>query len=118
MAALFSRLQDALGDRLGKDVYLISISVDPEIDTPERLKAYAARFRGRPGWVFVTGEKRNVDAALAKLGQKVDDKQDHMSQFLVGNLRTGLWKKIPFATYSFEDIKRIVESVVADAGAL
>src|SRR5678815_2101680 len=47
----FEKMQDALGDRLGKDVFLISISVDPETDTPTRLKEYGRRFHARPGWI-------------------------------------------------------------------
>ena len=48
-------VQNWLGSRLGRDVFMVSISVDPETDTPERLKAYAERFRAREGWQFVTG---------------------------------------------------------------
>ena len=93
MAATFARLQDWLGSRLNTDVYMLSISVDPETDTPERLKAYAKGFRARPGWFFLTGKKDNVDTVLRKLGQYVEQKQDHSNVFLIGNDRTGLWKK-------------------------
>src|ERR1051325_1899561 len=44
------RIQEALGDRVGKDVFLVSISVDPEADTPARLKDYARKFHAGPGW--------------------------------------------------------------------
>ena len=64
----FEKIQEALGDRLGKDAFLISISVDPETDTPTRLKEYGRRFHARPGWIFLTGKKENVDWALYKLG--------------------------------------------------
>ena len=52
------RIQEALGDRLGKDVFLVSITVDPVTDTPERLKEYAQKFHARPGWSFLTGRRR------------------------------------------------------------
>src|SRR6185369_9293698 len=66
------KVQEALGDRLGKDVFLISMSVDPETDTPSRLKEYSSRFHARPGWIFLTGKKENIDWALYKLGQYVE----------------------------------------------
>src|SRR5690349_12301364 len=63
----FEKIQEALGDRLGKDAFLISITVDPQTDTPPRLKEYSRRFHARPGWLFLTGKKENVDWALYKL---------------------------------------------------
>src|ERR1051326_3473108 len=50
MAGVLAGLQERLGDHLGKDVFLLSFSVDPETDTPEKLKTYAENFRARPGW--------------------------------------------------------------------
>ncbi|HEX8117884.1 MAG TPA: SCO family protein, partial [Pyrinomonadaceae bacterium] len=71
------KIQEALGERVGKDVFLVSISVDPLTDTPPRLKEYAQKFHAKPGWVFLTGRKENVDWALYKLGQYVESKDDH-----------------------------------------
>jgi protein SCO1/2 len=79
---------------LGKDAVIISISVDPTVDTPPALKAYAKKLNARPGWYFMTGDKQNVDFALKKLGQFVDDKQDHLNIFIIGNERTGCGKKL------------------------
>jgi len=113
MASSLAKIQDHLGDRVGKDVRLVSISVDPTADTPAKLKAYAARFHARPGWYFLTGKKENVDLALRKLGQYVDDKNDHTNVILVGNDRTGLWKKA-FGLAQPKDLIPIVDSVVND----
>ena len=66
------KIQNHLGDRVGKDVNLISITVDPVNDTPAKLKEYGARFHAKPGWYLLTGSKENVQAALSKLGQWVD----------------------------------------------
>lgn len=115
MSANFARLQEHLGDRLGKDVRLISISVDPVTDTPAKLKEYAARFHAKPGWYFLTGAKGNVEEALKKLGQYVEDKDDHLNLFLVGNERTGLWKKA-FGLASPDQLFPIVDSVIDDTG--
>ena len=107
------RLQDALGDHVGKDVHIISISVDPTVDTPANLREYARKLHARPGWYFLTGEKQNVGTALTKLGQFVDDKQNHLNIIIIGNDRTGLWKKA-FALAPPEELFKVVESVLND----
>jgi protein SCO1/2 len=110
------KVQDSLGDRLGKVVYLISISVDPAVDTPARLKEYAKKLNARPGWYFLTGEKANVDFALHKLGQYVENKQDHTNIFIIGNERTGLWKKA-FGLAKPDELIKVVDSVIDDRPA-
>jgi len=107
------KLQVALGDHVGKDVFIISISVDPAVDTPASLKEYAKKLHARPGWYFLTGEKRNVDWVLNKLGQYVNDKQDHLNIFIIGNERTGLWKKA-FGLARSDELVKVVESVLND----
>jgi len=109
----FEKIQDALGDRLGKNVFLVSISVDPETDTPTRLKEYGRRFHARPGWMFLTGKKENLDWALYKLGQYVETKDDHTSIFIIGNEPKGLWKKA-FGLAKPDELIRIVEDVIND----
>jgi cytochrome oxidase Cu insertion factor (SCO1/SenC/PrrC family) len=116
VAATLARIQAALGDRLGRDVVLLSLSVDPQTDTPARLKEYAARLGARPGWYFLTGSKQNVDLALQKLGQYSERKEDHTNLLIVGNERTGLWKKV-FGLAKPEEILAIVQGVLDDRGA-
>src|SRR5271165_5102448 len=113
MGANLARIQKWLGPRLGTDVVLISISVDPETDTPGALKHYCARFDARPGWYFLTGKKQNVEFVLRKLGLYVEDKQDHLNLFLIGNDRTGLWKKALGVSDS-EKLIGVVKSVLED----
>lgn len=107
------KVQEALGDRVGKDVRLISISVDSTVDTPAVLKEYAKRLHAGPGWYFLTGDKKNVDFALQKLGQFVTDKQDHLNIIIIGNERTGLWKKA-FGLAQSDELVKVVESVLND----
>lgn len=109
----FVRIQEALGERLGKDVFLVSITVDPVNDTPEKLKEYAQKFHARAGWWFLTGTKENIDQALYKLGQYVQDKNSHKTIILIGNEATGLWKKA-FGLASAEDLIKLVEEVSND----
>jgi protein SCO1 len=93
MLASFAKIQEHFADRLGKDLFMISITVDPQTDTPETLAKYAEQWKARPGWLFLTGEKENVDAALFKLGQYAESKETHSNVFIIGNEATGLWKK-------------------------
>ena len=109
------KVQEALGDRLGKDAHIISISVDPDVDTPPELKAFSKKFHARPGWYFLTGNKEDVAFVLKKLGQYVEDKNDHYNIVIIGNDRTGLWKKA-FGLAKSEEIIKIVESVLDDKG--
>jgi protein SCO1/2 len=115
VAATLAKLQAALGERLGRDLYLLSFSVDPQNDTPARLKEYAARFGARPGWFFLTGKKENVDFALQKLGQYVEQRETHSNLLIVGNERTGLWKKV-FGLSKPEEILTLVKGVLDDRG--
>ena len=109
------KIQEVLGDRVGRDVFLVSITVDPEVDTPPRLKEYARKFHAGPGWIFLTGKKENLDWALYKLGQYVENKDDHKTIFIIGNEPTGLWKKA-FAIANLAELVQVVESVVNDKG--
>ena len=95
MTANLARVQKYLADRLGRDIVMISISVDPETDTPPVLKAYAEKFNVQPGWYFLTGKKDNVEWVLYKLGGYVPDKNDHTSLLIVGNVAHGGWRKVP-----------------------
>lgn len=109
------KIQQALGDHIGRDVFLVSITVDPETDTPARLKDYAKKFHAGPGWTFLTGKKENLDWALYKLGQYVEKKDDHTTVFIIGNETTGLWKKA-FGMANVAELVQVVESVVNDKG--
>ena len=115
-SVIWRRCKQALGDRVGKDVHIISISVDPMVDTPANLKEYAKKLNARPGWYFLTGEKQNVDLALKKLGHLVANKQDHLNIFIIGNERTGLWKKA-FGLAKSDELVKVVESVLNDKPA-
>lgn len=109
----FERVQEALGERLGKDAFLVSITVDPTTDTPPRLKEYSGRFHARQGWIFLTGKKENVDWALYKLGQYVEARDDHTTIIIIGNEPKGLWKKA-FGLAKPDELVKIVEDVIND----
>ena len=104
LAATFARLQKEMGDKVGKDVHLISISVDPLTDTPERLKAWGARFKAGPGWTFVTGDKQEMDKLLSALGAPVSKREDHTPALIIGNDSKGVWTR----TYGLAKINQII----------
>lgn len=113
MLATFAKIQQRYEDRLGKDLVLISVSVDPEHDTPETLAAYAEQWQAKPGWFFITGEKANVDTALFKLGQYTENKEGHSNVFIIGNETTGLWKKVRGLSKP-ESIFPLIDEVLQD----
>ncbi len=92
--AHLASVQQYLGDRLGRDVFILSISVDPTNDTPAALKKYARSYKARRGWYFLTGEKENIKIVRAKLGVYEEDKMQHTGLLILGNEATGQWRKI------------------------
>jgi protein SCO1/2 len=113
MGRTFLHLQNKLGDRVGSEVILISITVDPENDTPAKLRAYAKQMGAKPGWYFLTGTRAEVDAALGKLGQYAESREMHKNIIIAGNDRTGLWKKA-LAIAPTDEVWKVVSSVVDD----
>ncbi|MDQ5846506.1 MAG: SCO family protein [Acidobacteriota bacterium] len=111
MSRTFSKLQQMLDERAVKDVVFVSITVDPELDTPERLKKYAATMGARPGWLLLTGTRANVDFIHKKLGQYVEEKADHRNIIIIGNEPTGLWKKA-FGLAKPDELYAVLETVV------
>jgi cytochrome oxidase Cu insertion factor (SCO1/SenC/PrrC family) len=104
LAATFARVQKDLGDKVGRDVHFISISVDPVTDTPERLKAWGAKFKAGAGWTFVTGDKQEIDKLLNALGASVARREDHSPSVIVGNDAKDVWTR----TYGLARTSQIV----------
>lgn len=96
------RVQKLLGDRVGQDVFMYSVTIDPETDTPEVLNDYAKKFRAGPGWLFLTGKEADITLIRKKLGIYIEDIQsrdstDHNLTLVIGNQKTGRWmKRSPF----------------------
>jgi cytochrome oxidase Cu insertion factor (SCO1/SenC/PrrC family) len=112
LGATFARVQKELGDKVGRDVRLISISVDPATDTPERLKAWGAKFHAGDGWTFVTGPKPQVDELLRALGASSAQREDHTPTILIGNDARGTWTR----TYGLAKSSQLVQ-IINDAMA-
>jgi protein SCO1/2 len=95
------RVREELGDRVGEDIFMYSISIDPDHDTPEVLAAYREKFGIEPGWTFLTGNEEEIVFLRKRLGLYMEEIQnedgDHNLTFIVGNDRTGKWiKRSPF----------------------
>ena len=94
--ANLARVQGMLGDRVGKDIFLVSITIDPETDTPERLAEYAKTFGARPGWTYATGTREDVDNIRRHLGlYDSPDYTQHMGLLTFGNEPEGKWAATP-----------------------
>ena len=107
LSALFTQVQGKLGDAVGDEVMLVSMSVDPVRDTPQRLKAYSAKHRAGQGWLWLTGPKADVDDVLTGLGAYTSNFEDHPSMVLIGDGRTGEWKRL----FGFPNPDRVVQIV-------
>ena len=93
VSAIFEKLQNQLGEKRRQDVRLVSLSINPATDTPERLKAYAAHFHAQSEWSWLTGEKSQVDALLKGLGVYSTDYTNHTPVILVGDPVSGVWTR-------------------------
>jgi protein SCO1/2 len=89
-----ANVQDLLGDRLGNDVTLISITTDPARDTPSVVKHYSEYFDPKPGWLFLTGERRNIETIVRRLGHTSDDPAAHVTFLVIGDVAKGKWTKL------------------------
>lgn len=94
LSGLFTSLQDRLGDRLGSRVQLVSVSIDPARDTPERLAAMATRHRAGPAWRWLTGKPEHVETLLRGFGTYSPDPARHAPAVLVGDPKRHRWFRL------------------------
>jgi len=91
------QLQRILGDRVGKDIFFYSISIDPKHDTPEALKAYSQKFHVGPGWLCLTGKEEDIKLIGKKLGltslTDASNLDGHLPSLMVGYEPTGRWMR-------------------------
>lgn len=95
------KVQKLLGTRMGKDIFMYSITLKPEEDTPAKLAAYARAYKVGPGWQFLTGDPKDVELLRQKLGfidrDPVRDanKSNHIGMLRWGNEPHTLWAGCP-----------------------
>ncbi len=93
------KVQNIMKDRIGKDVFIYSITIDPDVDTPEKLKEYKEKFGAK--WDFFTGDEQEIISIRRKLGLYIEElaegSNNHNVSMIVGNQKTGRWmKRSPF----------------------
>lgn len=109
--AKLRQVQEALGTRVGREIFIYSISIDPDHDSPAVLREYAQKFKVGPGWQFLTGRLEDIELLRRKLGLYEDGepRSDHTMNLIVGNEATGQWKQ----RSSFDNPK-VLARVVGD----
>lgn len=105
---IFVELQDLLGEYLGREVVLVSLSVDPRTDTPLRLKEFARKQKAKPGWVFLTGDRDNLSRVLLGLDAYSLKIDEHPVMTIIGDNKTG-WKRF----YGFAGPRQLMKHIAA-----
>jgi cytochrome oxidase Cu insertion factor (SCO1/SenC/PrrC family) len=90
-----AEVQDLLGDDFGRKIRFVSLTLEPETDTPEVLKDYAMKFEAKDGWLFLTGDKKHLEKITNRLGQANREKETHNPYVMIGNVGIARWSKIP-----------------------
>lgn len=106
----FSRLQSLLGDRLGKSVFLISVTIDPVRDNPQRLKEWASSYNAQSGWTLVTGDESEINKLLRPFVGLTAGAEMHQPATFVANDSRGLWSSAN-GVMAPEDILSAVDSL-------
>lgn len=87
--------REQLGERFGRDIWFLSITVDPRSDGPDELKRFAQRHGAdQPGWRFLTGPLADVEHVMQRLGLWVNEPDAHQTGLIAGNARAGRWGKL------------------------
>ena len=105
--ARMTLIEDKLGPLIGKDFFIVSMTVDPEVDTPEKLKAYSKSFATGPGWTFVTGKPEDIRAINHRLGERSKVLSEHRNEIVLGNDVTGEWQR----DNVMGDLDRVVRTI-------
>jgi cytochrome oxidase Cu insertion factor (SCO1/SenC/PrrC family) len=111
MTANFASVQKKMLQRGEKNLHLISVTVDPENDTPAKLKSYAEMFNAQPGWTFVTGTRSQLEQLWKTFSITAGNKLDHSPTVVIGNEPRHQWI---FASglNSPEKLGKVVDSVL------
>ena len=93
LSAAFSGLRDELGEA-SRSVRLVSITIDPEHDRPETMKAYLDRFNSGEGWDFLTGSREDIARVQRGFGAYVPDKMSHSPLYFLRGPKSDRWVRI------------------------
>lgn len=107
VSSIMGKVQQQLGGRVGEEIHLVSISVDPQRDDSKRLQSYAKAFQKGPGWSWLTGTPYAITETLKGLGSFSADLSQHPPLILVGDGRSGHWTRY----YGFTDPAVLVAEI-------
>ena len=93
LSAGFTSIQAKLGPDTRK-MQLISVSIDPEHDTPKVMKGYLKQYRAKPGWDFLTGSREDIDRVMRAFDSYVSDKMYHKQVTFIRSQGPGEWVRI------------------------
>lgn len=93
LSASFSNFQQKLGQDSRK-VRLVSISIDPENDTPKVMREYLRRYRAKPGWDFLTGTRADIDKVMYAFNAYIPNKMSHYPLTLIHAAGADTWTRI------------------------
>ena len=95
VAQKLKQTRSLMVDSIRDDVWFITLSVDPERDTPEAMKEFARKQKlDESRWIFLTGDKPNIDTLISKLGQYSPSIEAHTTLMLAGNTLTRHWSRV------------------------
>lgn len=107
VSSIMGKVQKQLGARVGGEVQLVSISIDPQRDDAKRLNDYARNFQKGPGWSWLTGSSQSINETLKGLGTFSGDFKSHQPLILVGDGNSRHWTRY----YGFTDPKVLAREV-------
>ena len=107
VSSIMGKVQKQLGARVGSEVQLVSISIDPQRDDSGRLHEYARGFQSGPGWSWLTGSTQSVNDTLKGLGTFSADLKNHAPLILVGDGNSRNWTRY----YGFTDPAVLIHEV-------
>jgi protein SCO1/2 len=93
MSSTFHQVQEGLGKK-HKNVRMVSISIDPENDTPKKLKEYAAKNMAGAQWTFLTGSLENIIQVQKAFGAFAGEKMNHKPITFIRAKGAKDWEKL------------------------
>lgn len=112
LSASFLNLQNRLGANSQK-VHLVSISIDPENDTPKVMREYLKRYRAKPGWDFFTGSRTDIDAVMKAFDAYIPNKMSHYAVTFIHMPNSTSWIRINGITSTSEFIEEIKKAGIS-----
>lgn len=110
LSVSFAYFQKKLGGRAG-EVMLVSISIDPDNDTPELMKEYIGKYGAKPGWDALTGKRSNITEVLTAFDAYVGNKMNHFPLTIMRGPGDRQWVRL-YGLLSASDLRNEYQQLV------